>query len=340
MRASPHRDELLGFLSTRRDEADAERALPVDPRRAEQPATLVLVDAAADVPRSLSAHAALRVLPLSLRLHGRRLRDARASSERLRRLDGARLRQARVELPDAVELAWRLHPNLALNADVLIALGDLLGDASAALQQMLAEHDAEIRELRASRGLPGRLALHRIDCGGAFAVPALHARVLVHELERGRRSADVVALAAKLPHATRQWLLPRTPGQLGDTLQACAQPRLQAWREACSGLTLLNGHPLLYGDADGLRCIARVRGWTRAVDALCAQLRDAMHERAKLQISYDGSIAELAAHPAVDALRAHAARLGVTLNVTHMSVAARVRAGAGTLAVALLDQDG
>ncbi len=336
MRPSPHRDELLGFLSTRHDESAAERALPVDPRRTEHPATLVLVDAAADLPRSLAAHAALRVLPLSLRLHGRRLRDARVARARL---DGARLRQARVELPDAAELAWRLHPNLALNADVLIALDDLLGDASAALQQMIAAHDAEIRELRASRGLPGTLTLHRIDCGGAFAVPALHARVLLHELERGRASAELVALAARLPRATRQWLLPRTPRQLGATLQGCATSRLQPWRDACGGSALLSGLPLLYGDADGLRCDARVHGWARALDALCAQVHDALRARAQLQLSYDGSVAELSAQPAVDALRAHAAQLGVTLHITHMSVAARVRAGAGALAVALLDQD-
>lgn len=340
MRASPHRDELLGFLSTRRDDTDAERALPVDPRRADHPSTLVLVDAAADLPRSLSTHAALRVLPLSLRLQGRPLRDARATRERLRRLDGARLRQARVELPDAAELAWRLHPNLALNADVLIALDDLLGDASAALQQMIAAHDAEIRELRASRGLPGPLALHRVDCGGAFAVPALHARVLLRELERGRSAAELVALARRLPRATRQWLLPRAPRPLGVTLQACAAPRLQPWRDACAGSALLSGHPLLYGDADGLRCNARVRGWTRALAALCEQVGNALSARAQLQLSYDGSVAELSAQPAVDALRAHAARLGATVQINHMSVAARVRSGGGALAVALLDQDG
>ncbi len=339
MRPHPHRDTLLGFLSTQHETSEPERALPVDPQRQQDPAVLILVDAAADLPRGVAADPALRVLPLALRLRGRKLRASEAARRSARqRFDASTLRQARLEWPDAGELAWRLHPNLALNGDVLIVLGNALGDAGVALHRMLAERDAEIRELRASRGLPEALQTVRIDTGGAFAVPALHASALLRAKARGADADALVRLAQGLAASTRHWLLPRAPRQFAATLSGIDDPRLRAWTEACTRAPWWSGYPLLEGDADGLRCASRARGWDRALGKACDAVGQALRPGAQLLLSVDGSVAEFVALPAVAALRARAQSLGVRMQATHLSVASRIRAGAGTASLALLDQ--
>ena len=339
MRPNSHRDTLLGYLSTQQDTTGAERALPVDPQRLQHPAVLVLVDAAADLPRSVAADPALRVLPLGVRLRGRKLSAPHADRRRaLQRLDASTLRQARLEWPDADELAWRLHPNLALNGDVLIVLGNALGDPGTALHRMLGTHDAEIRELRSSRGLSEVLQVVRVDTGGGFAVPALHAAALLRAKARGADAQALTRLAEALPARTRHWLLPRTPRHFASTLRACDDPRLQAWREACARAPWWSGYPVLVGDPDGLRCAVRVRRWDAALATACGAVAQALRPGAQLLLSADASVTEFAALPPVAALRARAASLGVRMHATHLSAASRIRAGAGVVSLALLDQ--
>lgn len=343
---SPKNAQLLGWASTPMPEETPEPAIDVDPRRREDPLALVLVDAATDLSRGLAAHARLRVLPLTIRWPDGRVID-RGRLQRpdaLRRLGRERLRDARVEAPDASSLEWRLYPNLALNADCLIVIGGMR-DLATPLRAMLAGHAHDIRDMRRARGLPEQLQVHATDGAGLLAGSALQARRLLRWLDGGAPAAWVAQQARTLPAAIRQWIVPGQPADLEASLRRDAMPALDPWLQACGRdlRQLWNRYPVLLQDADGASSTARARTWRAAAGAALEQATEALRagagagggRDAMLQLSIDGSVRELQAWPEFERLRAEAEAIELRLHVTHRSVAGRIWAPGETLAIAL-----
>lgn len=333
-------DFLLGFARTRRDEPEAVH--PIDPDRADHAFGMVMVDAAADISGSMAAHPRLRVLPLAVQWDGRSFL-VRGEPDRRREgpeLGRAELRGAEIAAPGVDALAYRLYPNIALNTDHLIIVASMpaFGDPAAALRAMLDLHRDETRELRRGRGLAPELAVSVVDGGSILAGPALQARVLLKRLARGDDPAAVAAGAAALRAATRLWLVPRLPRDLTVALAALGDPTLAPWIRACS--TLLRPYPVLGADG-GEAC---VRGsalrWSSAMADALEQVAAALTPGAEVQVSYDGSLRELQAQPALERLRERAMATRSRLHLTHMSLAGRIRATPGSLSIALLTPPG
>ena len=339
-------DHLLGFASTQQVRSEQEQALPVNPLRHHNPYGVIMVDAAADISSAMAQHPRMRVLPLTIQLQGRTILDKGLHEKRgeLRELGREHLRAAQIVPPSVEGLEYRLYPNIALNADWLIYMGSMraLSNPADALQTLLLQHREEIRELRRSRGLAPDLQVLCLDGGSMLAGPALQARVLVKKLDAGEPAAEVAHAATQLSVMTRQWLIPRHPGDLASALSKLSNPALEPWVQAASlGLNqLLNPYPVLVSDANGLFCGFRAKRWRSAVAEVFSiaeqAIQDGGVQGTQLQISYDGSIRELQAWPEFAQLRERADSMQVRLHVTHMSLAGRIWASMGSISLALL----
>lgn len=338
----PKNEYLLGFASTQQQREQRESLLPVDPGRSTLPFGVILVDASADVSSSMVADPRLRVLPLAVRWPGRSVLD-KGTRSRLRHLSREVLRGARVAAPAVDSLAYRLYPPLAINADWLIHVGtrrDLV-DVAQPLQELLATHDDEIRDMRRQRGLDQQLHLSLAESGSLLAGTALQARVLLHMLQSRLAPAEVARRAQGLREHTRLWLLPQHPGDTREALQRLEQPTLAPWEQACARPLrhLLRRTPVLQADASGMFCDQRAKNWRAAVHLVFDQVGELLRAQrepgAWLQVSLDGSLRELQTWPAFDALRKQAVDTRTPMHVTHMSPAGRVWASAGSVSVAL-----
>ncbi|SCC95011.1 conserved hypothetical protein [Thiomonas sp. X19] len=337
---------LLGFASTQQNQPEQEQALPINPLRHENPYGVVMVDAAADISSAMAQHPRLRVLPLAIQWPGRTFMDKGLREKRgeLRHMGRERLRTAQIAAPSVEGLEYRLYPNIAVNADWLIYIGSLraLNDPAAALQTLLLQHLEEIHELRRSRGLPADLQVLCLDGGSMLSGPALQARVLLKKLDAGEPVNQVAQTAAQMSSMTRQWLVPRYPGDMAATLSRLANPALNPWVQACSsGINKLwNPYPILSSGPDGLHCMSRTKRWRTAVAAVFAHTEQSLLEGGiqgtSMQISFDGSIRELQAWPEFARLRQQADHMQVRLHVTHMSLAGRIWASSGSLSLALM----
>lgn len=347
-RQSPEKNEyLLGYASTQQQRDQRESLLPVDPSRSTQPYAIVLVDASADASSSMQASPRLRLLPLAVRWPGRTMLE-KGSSSRLRRLSRERLRGAVIAAPAVDSLAYRLYPPLAINADWLIHLGTRREfiDTAPPLQQMLAQHADEIRDMRRQRGLDDELHLQLVDSGTLLAGTALHARMLLRMLEAGIAPAEAARRAQALRETTRLWLVPQHPGDTLEALQRLQQPTLVPWEQACSGPLgqLWRRSPVLEADASGLYCEHRLKNWRAAVAHAFGQAAELLRAQsgpgAWLQISLDGGLREMQAWPEFEALREQAVATRTSLHLTHMSPAGRIWASAGSLSMALYQPPG
>ncbi len=345
--SSEKNEYLLGYASTQQQRDQRESMLPVDPTRYAQPYAIVLVDASADASSSMQASPRLRLLPLAVRWPGRTMVE-KGTSSRLRRLSRERLRGAVVAAPEVDSLEYRLYPPLAINADYLIHLGTRreFVDMAPPLQQLLARHADDIRELRRQRGLDDQLPLQLVDTGTLLAGTALHARMLLRMLEAGIAPAEAARRAQALRDTTRTWLVPQHPGDTLLSLRQLQQPALQPWEQACSSPLgqLWRRHPVLEADASGLSCRHRLKTWRAAVGHVFAQACELMRAQsgpgAWLQISLDGGLRDMQAWPEFEALRAQALATRTSLHLTHMSPAGRIWASAGSLSMALYQPPG
>jgi hypothetical protein len=337
---------LLGFASTQQNRPEQEQALPVNPLRHDNPYGVVMVDAAADISSAMAQHPRMRVLPLAIQWPGRTFMDKGLREKRgeLRHMGRERLRAAQIAAPSVEGLEYRLYPNIAVNADWLIYIGSMraLSDPAAALQTLLLQHLEEIHELRRSRGLPAELQVLCLDGGSLLSGSALQARILLKRLDSGESASQVAHAATQLASMTHQWLVPRYPGDMAATLNRLANPELDPWIKACSpGINKLwNPYPILSSSPKGLQCTARAKRWRGAVAAVFTEaeqrLIDGGIQGTYMQISFDGSIRELQAWPEFVRLRQQADRMHIRLHVTHMSLAGRIWASAGSLSLALL----
>lgn len=342
-RQSPEKNQyLLGYASTQQQRDQRESLLPVDLTRNSQPYAIVLVDASADVSSSMQANPRLRLLPLAVRWPGRTLLE-KGSGSRLRRMSRERLRDAVIAAPGVDSLEYRLYPPLAINADWLIHLGTRreFVETALPLQQMLADHTDEIRDMRRQRGLDDTLHLQLVDTGTLLAGTALHARMLLGMLEGGMTPSEAVRRAQDLREHTRLWLVPQHPADTLQALQRLRQATLAPWEQACANPLrhLWRGHPLLQADSGSLSCEHRLKSWRAAVVLAFEQVGELLRARADsgacVHISLDAGLREMQAWPEFETLRQQAVATRSALHLTHMSPAGRIWASAGSLSMAL-----
>lgn len=342
---------LLGFAATQQNPAAQvrETLMPVRPDRIDNPQAIVMVDAAADITRSMLKHPRMRVLPLEIELSSKSSLTDKGNRQKpstFRELTPEQLRYTNVVAPSPSEVEYRLYPNIAVNADWILYIGSssVFLDAFESIRVMLEVHDSEIREMRRERDLDESLKLVYIDSASILTGPALLARQVMHLLDRKEPTNMAASIAHRLVPKVSHWMVPRIPADFRDRLERLGRARVRPWISGISeGLSTfsMRRYPILSSHGETLQCEGRETTWRKAFNTMLAKAEEALQSEvggrvARMQFSIDGSITEAKTWPEFDRFSKLAEEAGVSLHLTHMSLAGKTLATAGSASLALV----
>ncbi len=293
--------------------------------------TLMVVDAACDMPTSWLQRHRVVVVPVVIRCGVERLIDARDDGENLKfiqqQLVDRKLPRSSRPL-SAIEIRDHLQMSMAPVVDNMLVLtfaaegSKVHKNLSRAVQSLALIHNKVRHSVPNCASLNTRV----IDAKTTLTGMGVLLAYAVHLRNRGLASAHIASSVEHFRDIVHTLMVPDELRYLRDN--AKRKDALPRWKYLLA--RLFNVKPLLYSGASQVRTISQIRGHDRAVER--ALVLVARHVELGLSVStvclsYAGDLVELQAMPAFAILSAECRRRRVELVSSVMSMTGSMKLG-------------
>ena len=308
------------------------------------PGTLLVVDAACDMPADWLRRRHIAVLPMLIQFGNEQLhdtRDDRVAGELLRRITAPRAAMARSRSLPPEEIRDHLQSWMAPSVDAVVQItlsgnqSKLYLSALSATQWLMVVHN------KVRRAIGNRTPFRTWVIDSQTALTGLSV-LLAHAVrlrDRGISASDIAVQIQQYRRYVHTLIVPddvsvmhRRARQRGGR----ALTRAQYW-----AARLFNLKPLIYAGAGLMQSVNRIRGHQAAVDhALRLAITHAMRGllTPTICVSYAGSIDNLRALPSFQSLQAFCERTRIELIASRMSLSGSINLGANALSISFASE--
>jgi fatty acid-binding protein DegV len=304
----------------------------------------LVADASCDIPASAMAHPQLRVLPVHVFVGDKKIFDQRDPKATQRFyvecLNSPTATGGRSEPMTTDEMVAAFNTQLALNFDQM--LGVFVASSRSAIYQRAKSAVARARiESFAVRAKAGKLTQLQADCVDSQAFFAGYGAQVMDLLDWVNKGAGITDLIARQRETAPQTFAYMAPGDVGYILQRAALKGEKSV-SALAGFAAkaLSITPILCGHMGQTEPVGRTLGKLKAREAVIQMGQRVLQNKLLLSnhicFSYSGKLKDIESMKSYKDLLSNAAKAGVLVHLTAMSMTGSVNVGPDALVIGML----
>jgi fatty acid-binding protein DegV len=337
----------IAFVERHKPNIDALRRATVEsaPRSPNTERTLIVLDAACDVPRAWLDHHGVAVMPRKLAYLNREhtdLPDQKRSLELIAQLAHGFDSNARsvplspVAMRDEMQRHMRPKTEAVLHLCTSARRSKHFVHALSATQSLVVIHN----KVRRSLGQAASLTAWVVDSTSVLTGLGVLAAHAVELRERGFPAANIAVTLNSFRNNLHTLIVPDDLAIASNGLRVNEQVSAPAWKVGLG--TMLNLKPVVQLSADRLATVDRIRSLPRAFDHVLGKVKTLVENGALLTpfvgVGYAGRLDDIETRAAYLALRAACSRHQVVLSLSTMSLSGIVALGPRALSVSFASQ--
>jgi fatty acid-binding protein DegV len=304
----------------------------------------LVADASCDIPASAVAHPQLRILPVNVFVGDKKIFDQRdpTATQRFYRecLNSPSATGGRSEPMSTDDMVAAFNTQLALNFDQM--LGVFVASSRSAIYQRAKSAVARARiDSFAVRARAGKLVQLQADCLDSQAFFAGYGVQVMDLLDWVNKGAGITDLITRQRETAPQTYAYMAPGDVGYILQRAALKGEKSV-SALAGFAAkaLSITPILCGHMGQTEPVGRTLGKLKAREAVIQMGQRVLHNKLLLSnhicLSYSGKLKDIETMQSYKDLLSNAAKAGVLVHLTAMSMTGSVNVGPDALVIGML----
>jgi fatty acid-binding protein DegV len=337
----------IAFVQKHKPQIDDLRRATIEatPRSPHTERTLIVLDAACDVPRAWLDHHSVVAMPRRLSYRNRDLIDvpeSKASLDLVNSFAHGFDTQARsvplspLAMRDEMQRHMRPQTEAVLHLCSSARRSKHFVNALSATQSLVLIHN----KVRRSLGQSASLTAWVIDSANALAGLGVITAHALQLRERGLSAANIAVNLNSFRNHLHTLIVPDDLTVAANGMKAIEQASIPAWKVGAG--TMLNLKPIMRLSADSLSLVDRMRGLPKAFDYVFARTKVLVEQGALLTpfvaAGYAGRLDDVENRESFRALRAACSRHQVTLSLSTMSMSGIATLGPRALSLSFASQ--